>query len=939
MGTTINTANGTVSGAGLCTITATAPASNNYTAASLTQAFNITAAPLTVAANSFSVVYGQPLPPLNPVLGTTYSLSGFVNSDSPTNGAVTGTPALATTAAPLSSPHAYPITVSTGSLAAANYSFYFVGGTLTIAPATTATTLVSSSPGNASNFMQQVTFTATVVDNAPGSLGAAPTGTVSFYNNGVLIGQPANLAPLPCTTPPCASQAMVSTTTLATGNNPITATYSGDANYSQSTASGLTLIVTPVAIVSLNPSSLAFGNTNVGKSSSAPVTLMNTGDANLSLSSIQVTGPNMADFTASSNCPSSLGYTSGSNSCTITVKFTPSQTGVETATLQITDNADNTPGSQQFVSLTGSGLTSINGTSVYTDAIFSTSNGCGAITVSSGSSVNSFNSLQGYTASQQNSGGNVGTNGNLTLGSGGTIYGSAAADVLTTGKCSATSVTGLTTSSGGSVTGGLVALNGPVNYPAPPAPNPAPPTTSQTISGSCPSGMTGCSNTGSKAVTLAPGRYGNVAANNGTTVHILAGTYFFNSLKISGGSVLHVDSGPVVVNLAGASLTGGTPVLDFTGGGMENPGGIPGNLQFIYGGTQGLNLAGGVNAYAAVYAPNAPVNLGKGTDFFGSITGSTVNSTSGTAIHYDTNLPNIAQGSTIWFAAVVNNLKGLPANQQVKLYMTNGSISFTANNTQYTVPVPNAVVTLNSSISGSKSTVYDLTNTRWNTNIASTNLTGNTFVTGVAFQVPVAFPAGIQNVTWSGAFSTDTPGITLQWQWNAQVYTQFSQTYATSTSNNVLGVNAEDGSADAFGTDPAGTPETYKPNATFGATDGYFSAASGVVPTVAQVSVAPSSLSFGTVNVGQTSASMAATLTNNYGSAFTISNIAISGTNANDFSIVSNTCPLTAGGFTSSCTITVTFKPSYTTLESAKIVITDTANNSPQTVYVSGTGQ
>ncbi|HEV2279211.1 MAG TPA: choice-of-anchor D domain-containing protein [Acidobacteriaceae bacterium] len=941
--TTSSPAGGTTSAAGLCRITATAAAGNGYTGASLTQSFNITAAPLTVTANSFTIAYGQALPSL------TYAFGPLVNGDSLST-AVSGTPSLATTAAPFSSPGAYPITVSPGTLTAANYAFDLIGGTLTISPATTATSVVSSSPGNASNFMQQVTFTATVVDSSPGSLGAAPTGTVSFYSNGGLIGT-GTLAALPCTTPPCASQAMVSTTTLATGSNNVTVSYSGDAgtngdglgNYyasgqGGSTASGLTQTVTPVAIVSLSPASLAFGNINVGKTSSAPVTLTNTGDANLILSSIQVTGPNMGDFTATSACGSSVGYTSGSNSCKITVTFTPSQTGVESATLQITDNADNTPGSQQFVSLTGSGLSTIGGTSVYTDAIFSNSNGCGAITVGGKSSVNSFNSALGYSSSAQNSGGNVGTNGNVTVGGGSTIYGSAATDILTTGTCSARSVTGLATSGGGSVTGGLVALNGPVNYPAPSAPNPAPPTTSQTISGSCPSGMSGCSNTGSKAVTLAPGRYGNVTANSGTTVHVSAGTYFFNSLKITANSLLHVDSGPVIVNLAGASLTGGTPVLDFTGGGMENPGGIPGNLQFTYGGSQGLNLAGGANAYAAVYAPNAPVNLNAGTDFFGSITGSTVTSSGGTSIHYDTNLPNIAQGSTIWFAAVVNNLKGLPANQQVKLYMTNGSISFTANNTQYTVPVPNAVVTLNSSISGSKSTTYDLANSRWSTSIASTNLTGNTFVSGVAFPVPVAFPAGIQNVTWSAAFSTDTPGITLQWQWNAQVFTQFSQTYATTTNTNVLGVNAEDGAADAYGIDAAGTPETYKPNATFGATDGYFSAASGVVPTVAQVSASPSSLSFGTVPVGQSSSPMTAVLTNNYGSGFTISGIAVSGTNASDFT-ESDNCPRTSGGFTSSCTINVTFKPGYTTPEAARIVITDTANNSPQTVYLSGTGQ
>lgn len=90
--------------------------------------------------------------------------------------------------------------------------------------------------------------------------------------------------------------------------------------------------------------------------------------------------------------------------------------------------------------------------------------------------------------------------------------------------------------------------------------------------------------------------------------------------------------------------------------------------------------------------------------------------------------------------------------------------------------------------------------------------------------------------------STDTPGITLQWQWGAAVYSSFSTTYATTgpSNTNVLGVNAEDGSADPNGTDPAGTPETYKGSLLFGATDGglnsyigFLTPGAGVVPTIA----------------------------------------------------------------------------------------------------------
>jgi len=65
----------------------------------------------------------------------------------------------------------------------------------------------------------------------------------------------------------------------------------------------------------------------------------------------------------------------------------------------------------------------------------------------------------------------------------------------------------------------------------------------------------------------------------------------------------------------------------------------------------------------------------------------------------------------------------------------------------------------------------------------------------------------------------------------------------------------------------------------------------------------------------------------------------MSGGDAADFKETDN-CSRATGGFApgGSCTITVTFTPSYSNFESAKIVITDTANNSPQTVYLSGTG-
>ncbi len=792
-----------------------AAADPDYTIGYTNGAVTVTQAPLTVTASSGVMTFGTAGFIVTPLYG------GFVNGEGPSN--LPTAPACGPAFSNISPAGSYP-TSCTGLALDGNYGVTYIAGNVVVTPADTQTTVSSSV--NPSTYMQLVTFTAVVTDISPGS-SAIPAGTVTFtdaYNNqSIAICSNVALAVVNGQ-----DQATCSTTTLgdASTNNVVAAFAPNPANFNGSSSTVLAQVVNPAPAVTLSPLSVSFGNTNIGStSSSSTVTLGNAGDAALSLGTgaIAINGPNANDFAFTTTCGSSLGFASGANSCKISIVFKPTDTGVETATLQITDNDDNATNAQQFVSLTGSGLSTIPGTSLYTNAIFGTSNACGAITFSGGSSVDSFNSMLGYSASKQNAGGNVGTNGNVTLnGSNSAIYGSAAVDNTSSGSCSKSSVPGLTSNGGAKVTGGLIPLNGPITYPVPPSANPVPPTTSQAISGSCPAGMTGCTNNGSKVVSLSPGQYGNVTASGGTTIHVSKGKYNLNSLTLSGKSIVTVDSGPVVINIAGASLNSGSPAIDLSGGSIVNPSHIPGNMQFAYGGSHGVNLTGGADSYAVLYAPSALVNMSGGTDFFGSIIGSTVTSSGGTAVHYDTNLPNIQSGNYIWFTAVVNNLIGLPASQQAKLYLTNASVTFTANGTQYTEPVPNGVVTFNSSVqsSGAK-TGFDLTNNRWSTNVAKNGATGNTFVTGFAFPVPVNFPTGIQNVTFSAAFSTDTPGITMQWQWNAAVYTQFSNTYATTTNSNVLGVNSEDGTANANGTDPAGTPETCKQYATFGATGGY----------------------------------------------------------------------------------------------------------------------
>jgi len=99
------------------------------------------------------------------------------------------------------------------------------------------------------------------------------------------------------------------------------------------------------ASVTLTPSILSFSSTPVGTSSTAQtLTLTNSGNETLDISSIQITG----DFAQVNSCPASL---EPNSSCTINITFTPTATGARSATLTVNDNAQGS----QTVGLTGAG--------------------------------------------------------------------------------------------------------------------------------------------------------------------------------------------------------------------------------------------------------------------------------------------------------------------------------------------------------------------------------------------------------------------------------------------------------------------------------------------------------------------------------------------------------------------------------------------------------
>ncbi len=109
---------------------------------------------------------------------------------------------------------------------------------------------------------------------------------------------------------------------------------------------------------------------------------------------------------------------------------------------------------------------------------------------------------------------------------------------------------------------------------------------------------------------------------------------------------------------------------------------------------------------------------------------------------------------------------------------------------------------------------------------------------------------------------------------------------------------------------------------------------------LAQVTVTPSTYSFGNHPVGEAIAPKLVTLTNTQTVPLTISSIAIAGGTAPGDYTWGGNCPISPKQLAAgrSCTITVTFAPSALGSLTATLTVTDNASNSPQTVALSGTG-
>ncbi|HVJ07196.1 MAG TPA: Ig-like domain repeat protein [Acidisarcina sp.] len=221
----------TVNGAGTVTVTATQAGSGNYSSASASQTIQVAKATLTVTAVSLTYAQGVALPALTS--SSNYTITGLAPGDNLTaitgqpalsivdTKGITGTPGAILAAGAMPPAGVYTINISAGFLAATNYNFNFVPGTLTVGNGTAQTINFPPIPN-------------VVYGAAPITLGAtASSGLAVSYSV-----SPSNLAML---------SGNVLTITGA-GSVTLTATQVGNNNYAPAQPVQQTFIVAPAVL-------------------------------------------------------------------------------------------------------------------------------------------------------------------------------------------------------------------------------------------------------------------------------------------------------------------------------------------------------------------------------------------------------------------------------------------------------------------------------------------------------------------------------------------------------------------------------------------------------------------------------------------------------------------------------------------------------------------
>ena len=276
-------------------------------------------------------------------------------------------------------------------------------------------------------------------------------------------------------------------------------------------------------------------------------------------------------------------------------------------------------------------------------AAFAKAGTCGALTFSGSSTTDSYDSSTWVSGNPviSNSGGNVGTNGNLNENNASRVNGTLSTPRIGSGNCNNGNINALSSSGGATVTGGVIHLSQSVTPATPPMPNPwVNPFSNTTFTdvGGCHS-VTGCSTVGATAVRFAPGNYGDVHTTNSAKIHLTAGTYNINSLIMDNATSLIIDSGPVIINIVGDGVNGNSNALFINSSVTTDPAHPydPTMLQINYAGTARVQWNNEATSVLQLNAPNATVDV-QSSEIYGAIIGNTVNFNNAAQLHFDRHL-------------------------------------------------------------------------------------------------------------------------------------------------------------------------------------------------------------------------------------------------------------------------------------------------------------
>ena len=166
------------------------------------------------------------------------------------------------------------------------------------------------------------------------------------------------------------------------------------------------------------------------------------------------------------------------------------------------------------------------------------------------------------------------------------------------------------------------------------------------------------------------------------------------------------------------------------------------------------------------------------------------------SIHSNFNAIAIPAGNTIWFNAHIK-ANGIPSSGAT----INFSCS-TITSSAFSATVPNGVIIFSPNASCATTT---FSNNTWTTTVPISG-SDEIFLTGLAFPVTAGLPGGGISPVWSGIFSSSVPGVSVQWQWGAAVYTCWP---AAPGVYNMLNVKpTHQNACNINNGDHAGTPQT-----------------------------------------------------------------------------------------------------------------------------------